>query len=272
MTPAPACSDTMVFQSDLVCIGAFRCDREHPGFHDSGPARHDCFVFPRTAVEIAHEHEPAFAANPNVTTFYNRGQRYVRHGISAHGDRCDWFGISRALALDAVRMAVPGDRQVPFSWTRGPCNPETYLCQRRLFDGVARGLITDPIAIEETVVLLLDRVTGSAARALQRKPSRVVHEVECLLASRFDQPLTLQQIAAHAETSVYHLCRTFREATGLALHQYLRQLRIRNGLENVLESAGPLSRIAVDLGFAHHSHFTSAFRLEFGVTPSQLRA
>src|SRR5581483_112857 len=68
MSEAPSFSDVIVFESGLVRIGAFRCDRGYPGFHDTGPASHDCFVFPRTAVQIEHEHAPPFVANPNVVT------------------------------------------------------------------------------------------------------------------------------------------------------------------------------------------------------------
>jgi AraC family transcriptional regulator len=269
----PSFSDAVVFQSALVRIGAFRCDRGYPGFHNTGPAHNDCFVFPRTAVAIEHEHAPPFVANPNVVTFYNRSQHYLRHEISERGDHCDWFGVNRELAREAARAVDPAVEDAPFRRPRGRCDSHTYLLQRRLFDSVIRGVISNAIAIEETVLLLLDRVVGAAAPTPSNAKRReVVHEVEFLLASRFDQPLTLPQIAKHTGTSVYHLCRTFREGTGFALHQYLHQLRIRHGLESVCETAFPLSRIAVDLGFAHHSHFTQAFRREFGVTPSDLRA
>jgi len=268
----PAFSDSVVFESPLVRVGAFRCDRDYPGFHDTGPAINDCFVFPRTAVAIEHEHEPPFAANPNVTTFYNRGQCYLRHEISAQGDQCDWFGIDRELAREAVRTVNVAVEDAPFRWTRGRCDARTYFLQRRLFEGVVHGVISDRLAIEEIVLLLLDRVIGNATAAGQAAKRRaLVHETECFLAARFDQQLSLAGIAAHAGASVYHLCRTFREETGLALHQYLNQLRIRHALGIVRDSTAPLSRIAVDLGFAHHSHFTSAFRRGFGVTPSELR-
>jgi len=268
----PSFSDTIVFQSTLVRIGAFRCDREYTSFCDTGPAMNDCFVFPRTAVRIEHERQPPFAANPNVTTFYNRSQRYVRHEISDRGDRCDWFGVDRDVARDIVRTIDPAVQENPFSWTRGRCDARTYLLQRRLFNSVVQGSIADPIAIEETVLLLLERVIGGAALAVRGGKRRaLVHDTECLLASKFDQSLSLPQIARQVGASVYHLCRAFREDTGLALHQYLSQLRIRHGLAVVSESAMPLSRIAVDLGFAHHSHFTYSFQREFGITPSGLR-
>jgi AraC-like DNA-binding protein len=254
-------SDIVVFETPLIRIGAFRCDREYPGFRDTGPARNDCFVFPRTAVQIEHEDTPPFVANPNTVTFYRRSQHYQRRPISDRGDYCDWFAVRR----DA--------EDLPFRRHRGLCDARTYLLQRRLFDSVTSGALRNPIAIEETVLLLLERVAGEANPApLDGTRQALVHETEHLLSARFDQPLGLLDVSSHAGASPYHLCRTFRRGTGLAIHQYLRQLRIRHGLERVCDTPAPLDRIAVDLGFAHHSHFTHAFRGDFDVTPSELRS
>jgi AraC-like DNA-binding protein len=245
----------------------------YPGFRNTGPAQNDCFVFPRTAVQIEHEDAPPFVASLNVVTFYNRSQAYERREISHRGDRCDWFAVRRDLTLEAVRAAGTEAGDAPFPWHRGRCDSRTYLLQRRLFEAVAAGGFDDPIAIEETVLLLLDRVIGGAMAAPGDARKRgLAHDVECLLASRFDQDLDLAGIAGQVGASPYHLCRVFREVTGFAVHQYLRQLRIRHSLESVLETADPLGRIAVDLGFTHHSHFTNAFRRDFEITPSALRS
>jgi len=269
----PAFSNTVVYESALIRIGAFRCDRMYPGFRNTGPAQNDCFVFPRTAVQIEHEDAAPFVASLNVVTFYNRSQVYERREISDRGDRCDWFAVRRDLALEAVRAAGAEAEDAPFRWHRGRCDARTYLLQRRLFEAVAAGGFHDSIAIEETVLLLLDRVIGGAMDDPGDVRKRgLVHDVEHLPASRFDQHLDLARIADEVDASPYHLCRVFREVTGFAVHQYLRQLRIRHGLESVLETADPLGRIAVDLGFTHHSHFTNAFRRDFEITPSTLRS
>jgi AraC-like DNA-binding protein len=266
-------SNTVVYESALIRIGAFRCDRAYRGFRNTGPAQNDCFVFPRTAVQIEHEDAPPFVANANVVTFYNRSQIYERREISDRGDRCDWFAVRRDLALEAVRATGAEAEEAPFQWHRGRCDAKTYLLQRRLFESVAAGAFYESMAIEETVLLLLDRVIGGAlAGPGDIRKRGLVHDAGRLLASRFDQHLDLAGIADQVDASPYHLCRVFREFTGFAVHQYLRQLRIRHGLESVLETADPLSRIAVDLGFTHHSHFTNAFRRDFEVTPSVLRA
>jgi AraC-like DNA-binding protein len=54
------------------------------------------------------------------------------------------------------------------------------------------------------------------------------------------------------------------------LVRYQRQLRIRRALA-LLPHTDDLARLALDLGFASHSHFTAAFRAATGVTPSAYR-
>jgi AraC family transcriptional regulator len=267
---------TVMVDTGAVRIGAFRCHPEHPSFADSGPARDFCFVFPRTAVEIRHEHERPFVANPNVVTFYNRGQEYRRAAVSAEGDRCDWFAIDPEIARDVVRAFDPrvDDRpERPFRLTRGESDHATYLAQRELFDAIECGAV-DGLEVEERVVRLLESVLRLSYR---RAPDRAagsrdaVAHVERVLSQHWDQALRLRDLASEAGVSMYHLCRTFRQETGRTLHQYRTALRVRCALETV-RGGGRLVDIAVAAGFSSHSHFTSAFREAFGRTPGSVRA
>jgi len=284
MRESVACEvDRVVFDSGLVRIGAFRCHPDDPSFHDSGPARNCCFVFPRTAVEIQHEHEPAFVANPNVVTFYNQGQAYLRNAVSLEGDRCDWFGVEIDVVQELVRAFDPTldarpDR--PFNFTRGWADASTYLAQRRLFEQVVAGFVNDPLMIEESIVDLLEQVVRSAYKttAITRpsivggKQREMVHHIEFVLSRQWGECLSLRDLAGEIGISVYHLCRMFRRATGSTLHQYRQKLRVRWSLESVMESSRSLVDIALDAGFSSHSHYTSSFRQEFAQTPSSLRA
>jgi AraC family transcriptional regulator len=99
-----------------------------------------------------------------------------------------------------------------------------------------------------------------------------VHFVEKILSERWHEALTLDTIARAAGMSAYHLCRVFRATTGITQHQYRVGLRVRRSLETVGESQAGLVDIALESGFCTHSHFSSSFRREFGITPSALRA
>ena len=275
--------DRVVFQTGVVRIGAFRCHPGHPQFHDTGPARNCCFVFPRTAVEIQHEHEPAFVGNPNVVTFYNQGKLYQRNAISPEGDRCDWFGVEAGVVREAVHVidpAVEARPERPFRFTRCWSDSSTYMRQRRVFERLITGKGEEPMAIEETVLMLLERVLlfayqavqPSAADATRPKQSDQVYWMEVILSERLEQRLTLADIASEIGMSVYHMCRRFRRATGMTMWQYRQKLRLREALEDVSESPRSLVDIALESGFSSHSHFTSQFRREFGRTPSTIRA
>ena len=71
---------------------------------------------------------------------------------------------------------------------------------------------------------------------------------------------------------MFHLCRCFRAGTGLTLHEYRTQLRLRGALEALESGDCDLTRLALDTGFSSHSHFTAAFRRVFDATPSRVRS
>jgi len=275
--------DRVVFETSAVRVGAFRCPADHPFFGDSGPIRDPCFVFPRTPVVIQHRDRRPFAADPTLVTLYNRGQEYRRRSVSVDGDRCDWYAVSDEILRDALAAVDPPAaddvrRPIRFAFTR--MDASTYWRQRQLFARVCRDRACDALEVEESVCALLDRVL-SAAYAAPDRSSRVqltpraaddLARAACeLLGRRFAEPLTLVDLAAALDTSVFHLCRAFKDATGTTLHEHRTQLRLRSALDRLEDSHCDLCALALDLGFSSHSHFTAAFHRAFGITPSTAR-
>ena len=109
----------------------------------------------------------------------------------------------------------------------------------------------------------------------RRDPSRArrdyVEDAKALLQRRFRERLRLDDIARALYVSTCHLCRLFKEETGVPIHRYLNQLRLQQALEDLAGGEADLTDLALGLGFSSHSHFTAVFRREFGVPPSQVR-
>jgi AraC family transcriptional regulator len=276
----PPAVDRVVFATECITIGAFRCATDHPSFRNSGPIQNDCFVFPRTAVVIQHHNRPAFVADPTIITLYNRRQQYERRAISTDGDRCDWFAVSTDLLRAALtdRDPAAADDERPFRFAQAPADAATYLAQRRLFLEVSTATDAEPLDVEERVIDLLDRVMSLAYRNGARLPesrmprnSDLADAAKQWIAPRVAERLTLSRIAAAVGVSVFHLCRSFRRATGLTLHAYRDQVRLRLALERLELGERDLTRLALDLGYSSHSHFTAAFRRSFGTPPSTTR-
>ena len=273
--------DRVVFATECVTIGAFRCPTTDPSFRNSGPITDDCFVFPRTAVIIEHDNARAFIADPTVITLYNRRQQYERRAISADGDRCDWFAVSANVLRGALAAYDPAaaDEERPIRFTHVRSDADTYLDQRRVFADALNTRGAEPLDIEERVVALLDRVLsqaydarrGLAPAGSDARAADLADAAKRWVAPRVAQRLTLTRIAAAVGVSPFHLCRAFRRATGTTLHAYRDEVRLRLGLERLERGESDLTRLALDLGYSSHSHFTAAFRASFHTAPSVAR-
>lgn len=244
--------------------------------------RHE-FVFPRTSVWIEHPGHRPVLADPTTVTFYNREEPYRRRMLSPEGDRCDWYAFVPCVLEELVRSLDPwiDDRpHRPFRFTHGPADPPSYVRQRLVAHHVATEAVPDPVFVEEEMLSVLRRVLAHAyGRRGQRgsRPGRpdpdthLVDRVRAFALARVDEKLTLARLAALGGCTPFHLCRTFRAATGGTVHAWLVRLRLQASLERVAEPRSDLTTIALDLGFASHSHFTEAFRKAFGVPPSEFR-
>lgn len=109
--------------------------------------------------------------------------------------------------------------------------------------------------------------TGGATGRRMRPVARTVEAI----GSAPERRWTLHELAALACVSPSHLAHVFRAETGLSVWGYVLRSRLARGLEAVLDSDAALTEVALDAGFASHSHFTAKFRALFGCTPQQLR-
>ena len=279
-TGAPATS-RLLCHTGLVRIGAFFVHPSDPRFSSVHQYYGHEFVFPRSTVRIHRPGRPSFVADPTVVTFYNHGEPYSREKISEAGDRCDWFAIDTATLLEAVRAIDPSVEERPgrpFAFTHGPSDAATYRLQRL---AVAEAEIGSPdtLRIEELALRVLERILRLASGprekapppAVPRRARELAQRVQVVLADRWAEPLGLAALAREVASSPYHLCRAFKSGTGMGIARYRTELRLRQALEHVAEPGADLARVALDLGFATHSHFTAAFRSTFGEPPSAFR-
>ena len=127
----------------------------------------------------------------------------------------------------------------------------------------------DELAVAE-VLTGLAPAPGSGLRPAA--PDRALSAaVAHALRARYAEPSTLDEVAAAAGYSVFHACRVFRATTGMTIHGFRRELRLRHALARILDGDEPLTEIALVTGFASQSHLTNRFRARFGITPARAR-
>ena len=92
-----------------------------------------------------------------------------------------------------------------------------------------------------------------------------------MIEMRFGMPLTLDELAAHAGVSRYHLSHVFPRTTGLSISAYLRGRRLSEAAKALAGGAPDILGVALDAGYGSHEAFTRAFREQFALTPDAVR-
>jgi AraC family transcriptional regulator len=91
------------------------------------------------------------------------------------------------------------------------------------------------------------------------------------IESHYARDISLEDIAATAGLSRYHLSRVFGLTTGFSISGYIRARRLSAAALSLAGGASSILAVALDAGYSSHEAFTRAFRDHFGVTPEEVR-
>jgi AraC family transcriptional regulator len=92
-----------------------------------------------------------------------------------------------------------------------------------------------------------------------------------LMQANLEGDLSLAQLAAECQLSTSHFSRAFKQATGLAPHQWLTEQRIARAKDLLQRSQLSLAELAQACGFADQAHFTRVFKQRVGASPGAWR-
>jgi AraC-like DNA-binding protein len=262
---------------EYVC----RACRGGPAAEESSDGDH--VVILRRGAFCRHFGRRTFIADVNQATFFARGTSYrVSHpadcgdrGVILAPERQLLEGILRDLDRDGADRESRG---IPFA--SGPLDRSLFARNRDLIRGLETSAF-EPLEIEVRALELVGATIEAAyARhsaprrrraAVDRDHGEKVEAAKEYLARHRSGRVALADVARAAHSSPYHFARMFARHTGLPVHRYLIRLRLRAAVERLAGGERELAGLALELGFASHSHFTDSFRREFGKTPSSLR-
>ncbi len=270
-----------LFSSSLLTISDWRCRPTEPAFGSEEESSGHVLVFPRTGVYVERRAGTKnVVADPTRVLFFNAGETYrVAHPVSG-GDDCTAIRFDDQALMEFARLEDPLNC-VPFQLPSvGSTNAMVLILHRLRRNLLARR--THTLAVEEDATALLSeaREVESQRRGRKSEPVRrdtrkshrdLVHASRILLSKRFREKLSLSDIARVVFSSPFHLARIFRRETGSSLHAYQNRLRLRAALNEIADGARDLTKLALELGFSSHAHFTYAFHRDFLASPSEIR-
>lgn len=277
-----------LYESSLITVHDYSCTHGRGGAVEDEQSDVNTIVLMRHGAFSRHFGRHTVTSDVNQAAFFSRETTYRVSHPAECGDRGTIFTVAPRVLNDIVRELDPSvddHPQRPFPFLSGPCDVNLFWRHRELVrpleNAVAEPL--EPLWADVTALqLVADALEGAfvhhgAPRPRKRNETNRDHierteAVKAYLASHLSEQVSLDDLAKVVYTSPFHLARIFQEHAGMPIHRYLTQLRLRASLERLIDGAENLARLALELGFSSHSHFSDAFRREFGRSPSEVRA
>ena len=118
------------------------------------------------------------------------------------------------------------------------------------------------VPASERVRVPFDHVGG-------RQPLDVIRDY---IDRNYAKRLSIAALARRARLSRFHFIRTFRAATGLTPHQYVRERRLERARHLLSRTPMPVTDVCQAVGFTSLGSFSTLFRRATDLSPIAFRA
>jgi len=276
----------VLFESLGISVIDFRCRAhvEPEGPEEPNPTH--SIVFVRRGVFRRSRRRETLVADPNHVLFFNAAEpNRFSHPVPG-GDDCTILAVEPPRALELVARYAPRDAErpeAPFRLDHALSSPRAARLHYEFLALVRRQAAA--VAVEDVLVELADEALRAAygthvrrdeaespSTVASRRRRDLVEAAKLAINEHLESPLSLGELAQLLGCSPFHLSRTFHRTVGLSLRRYFGRLRTSIAADRLAGGVRDLTGLALDLGYADHSHFTNAFRDEWGLPPSQFRA
>jgi AraC family transcriptional regulator len=258
----------MLIESSLVRVYDVVCHAPRSSF---GPVMFNAVPqigLPRRGVFLMECRGERIVADTNTALVLGPDEEYRIGHPTNDGDE----GIVLALPLHLVEEVLGG-----VEGRVGHLLPHDRFAVSLVTRALRSSVMTQLEAEDATLLLLASlsraftKPIGMNARPLGPAQRLRIERARALLATAPTTRWDLQSLGLALQCSPFHLARQFRAATGETISRYLLRLRLGLAVERLADGERDIAALAIDIGFAHHSHFSARFRCAFGITPRQAR-
>lgn len=83
--------------------------------------------------------------------------------------------------------------------------------------------------------------------------------------------LSIEDVAEHFHFSKYYFCRSFKEATGESVYEFIKRLKVdQSAVDIKLEKNKPITEIGLDYGYSS-SNYSTVFKKHYNISPAEFR-
>jgi AraC family transcriptional regulator len=128
-----------------------------------------------------------------------------------------------------------------------------------------------PLIVEGLMLAIIGKASRRATKTLTSQPPRWLEQARQLMRDRFNETLTLTEIAEIVGVSPTYLAQMFHKYYQSTVGDHLRRLRLEFACREMVASNSPLCQIALAAGFSDQSHLSRLFKRYMGIAPARYR-
>ncbi len=222
---------------------------------------------PRRAVAVVDRSCAVWSSTPGTLSIKVPGQVYAE---SARDGRAEFQVVLFDAALvDDARAALDRPVVAPELHAIDGGDPRArplLELHHQLLDRDERPALEQALCAALTSFVELSCAPRGTRAA--RSSTAAVARARAMLDDRLAETVGLDELAAHARTDKFHLCRAFREQVGLPPHAYVTHRRISLA-QDLLARGIAQAEVAARVGLYDQSLLHRHFKRILGVTPGE---
>lgn len=129
-------------------------------------------------------------------------------------------------------------------------------------------LMLQSISTELAVEILRQSIIDNSNKSTYKND---INKVIIFLEERYQDNITLDDIAKEVNISRYHLLRVFKSETGKTPFEFLNDIKIQHAKKLLVNKNFNMTEISSLCGFSNASHFSVVFKKKTGSTPSEFK-
>ncbi|MEF2096439.1 helix-turn-helix domain-containing protein [Bacillus sp. CFBP9009] len=107
-------------------------------------------------------------------------------------------------------------------------------------------------------------------RFIEMKDERI-RDILTFIEKNYRKQMSFEEIAKRQYLSLYYLSRYFKQAVGVSFSQYVKQIRLKSAVHELLYTDHTIMKVSLNNGFPNVKAFNKAFKEMYNQTPAEYR-